>query len=130
MQENRSFDHYFGKLRGVRGFGDPHPVTLPSGESVWHQSDGTKEVLPFHPTADDLGMQFLEGLPHSSARQPGPLQRRPRHVRPAARGRSPRRPPGSPASPPPAVRRGRPGRRSAPAAARPWRTRPPAAPPR
>ena len=22
MQENRSFDHYFGGLRGVRGFGD------------------------------------------------------------------------------------------------------------
>ena len=22
MQENRSFDHYFGTLRGVRGFGD------------------------------------------------------------------------------------------------------------
>jgi phospholipase C len=34
MQENRSFDHYFGALRGVRGFGDPHPVTLPSGKSV------------------------------------------------------------------------------------------------
>ncbi|MFI9545152.1 phosphocholine-specific phospholipase C [Streptomyces sp. NPDC052016] len=65
MQENRSFDHYFGKLRGVRGFGDPHPVTLAGGRSVWHQSDGATEVLPFHPTADDLGMQFLEGLPHS-----------------------------------------------------------------
>ena len=22
MQENRSFDHYFGTMRGVRGFGD------------------------------------------------------------------------------------------------------------
>ncbi|MFJ6726507.1 phosphocholine-specific phospholipase C [Streptomyces sp. NPDC091281] len=65
MQENRSFDHYFGTLRGVRGFGDPHPVTLPSGKPVWHQSDGAKDLLPFHPTADDLGMQFLEGLPHS-----------------------------------------------------------------
>ena len=32
MQENRSFDHYFGTLRGVRGFADPHPVTLPSGQ--------------------------------------------------------------------------------------------------
>jgi len=30
-QENRAFDHYFGVMRGVRGFGDPHPVTLPSG---------------------------------------------------------------------------------------------------
>ncbi|WAU83887.1 phospholipase C, phosphocholine-specific [Streptomyces sp. Qhu-G9] len=65
MQENRSFDHYFGALRGVRGFGDPHPVTLDNGKSVWHQSDGTKDLLPFHPEADDLGMQFLEGLPHS-----------------------------------------------------------------
>ena len=37
MQENRSFDHYLGALRGVRGFGDPHPVQLPSGKSVWHQ---------------------------------------------------------------------------------------------
>jgi phospholipase C len=64
MQENRSFDHYFGKLRGVRGFGDPHPVRLDSGKSVWHQRDGGREVLPFHPDADDLGMQFLEGLPH------------------------------------------------------------------
>src|SRR5437763_4789968 len=33
MQENRSFDHYFGVLRGVRGFGDPRPVTLPSGKA-------------------------------------------------------------------------------------------------
>ncbi|CAL9385085.1 Non-hemolytic phospholipase C [Streptomyces sp. enrichment culture] len=64
MQENRSFDHYFGKLRGVRGFGDPHPVTLDSGKPVWHQPNGGKDVLPFHPDADDLGMQFLEGLPH------------------------------------------------------------------
>jgi phospholipase C len=64
MQENRSFDHYFGTLRGVRGFGDPHPVVLPSGKSVWHQSDGAKDVLPFHPDAADLGLQFLEDLPH------------------------------------------------------------------
>ena len=65
MQENRSFEHYLGSLRGVRGFGDPHPVQLPSGRSVWHQSDGARDVLPFHPTADDLGAAFLEGLPHS-----------------------------------------------------------------
>src|SRR5919198_5758067 len=64
MQENRSFDHYFGMLRGVRGFGDPHPVVLPSGKTVWHQSDGTKDVLPFHPTADELGLSFLQDLAH------------------------------------------------------------------
>ena len=26
MQENRSFDHYYGRLRGVRGYGDAHPL--------------------------------------------------------------------------------------------------------
>ena len=64
MQENRSFDHYFGTMRGVRGFGDPRPATLPGGKSVWHQPSGAGEVLPFHPTAPNLGLQFLEGTPH------------------------------------------------------------------
>ncbi|PSJ28378.1 phospholipase C, phosphocholine-specific [Streptosporangium nondiastaticum] len=64
MQENRSFDHYFGTLKGVRGFGDPRPVSLPSGKPVWYQSDGSKEVLPYHPDAENLGMQFIAGLNH------------------------------------------------------------------
>ncbi|MHB9854924.1 phosphocholine-specific phospholipase C [Streptomyces krungchingensis] len=64
MQENRSFDHYFGSLRGVRGFGDPRPATTSGGKSVWHQSDGTKDVLPFRPEADDLGLAFIQDLPH------------------------------------------------------------------
>jgi phospholipase C len=37
MQENRSFDHYFGSLKGVRGFGDRSTITLPGGRSVWRQ---------------------------------------------------------------------------------------------
>ena len=64
MQENRSFDHYFGTLRGVRGFGDPRAVRLPSGAPVWRQPVGEGHVLPFHPDAPDLGLQFLEDLPH------------------------------------------------------------------
>ncbi|MGH9521794.1 MAG: phosphocholine-specific phospholipase C, partial [Terriglobales bacterium] len=67
MQENRSFDHYFGTLRGVRGFGDPRAVTLPSGKSVWHQpyaSNPDGYVLPFHPGAPNLGLQFLQDLAH------------------------------------------------------------------
>ncbi|GAB1640601.1 phosphocholine-specific phospholipase C [Krasilnikovia sp. MM14-A1259] len=65
MQENRSFDHYFGTLRGVRGFADPHPVRLPSGKSVWHQPtlDGG-ELLPFRPDVPDLGQTFLPDPPH------------------------------------------------------------------
>ena len=33
MQENRSFDHYFGTLRGVRGFGRPPPGPAPGRKS-------------------------------------------------------------------------------------------------
>src|SRR5919204_6721611 len=65
MQENRAFDHYFGTLRGVRGFGDPHPVKLPTGKSVWHQPNGSGVVLPFHPTADDFGSSFLVDTAHN-----------------------------------------------------------------
>jgi phospholipase C len=64
MQENRSFDHLFGTLRGVRGFGDPHPAVLPSGKTVWHQEADGQETLPFRPDHDDLGMAFIQDLPH------------------------------------------------------------------
>jgi phospholipase C len=37
MQENRSFDHYFGTLPGVAGFSDPAAITLPGGQPVWYQ---------------------------------------------------------------------------------------------
>lgn len=40
MQENRGFDHYFGSLSGVRGFGDRSTITLPGGQSVWQQPSG------------------------------------------------------------------------------------------
>ena len=64
MQENRSFDHYFGTLQGVRGFADPRVMRFPSGQPVWYQPDGASYVLPFHPTAPDLGLQFIEDLAH------------------------------------------------------------------
>ena len=37
MQENRSFDHYFGSLKGVQGFGDKATIMLPGGLPVWQQ---------------------------------------------------------------------------------------------
>ncbi|WP_404713662.1 alkaline phosphatase family protein [Sphingomonas sp. MMS24-J13] len=51
MQENRSFDHYFGTMPGVTGFSDPDALMLPSGLNVFHQptdrhADGF--LLPFH----------------------------------------------------------------------------------
>src|SRR5215475_13527806 len=39
MQENRSFDHYFGTMAGVRGFDDANAIILPNGKSVFHQPD-------------------------------------------------------------------------------------------
>jgi phospholipase C len=43
MQENRSFDHYFGTLRGVRGFGDRRE------RKAFAQPDGAGGVVyPFH----------------------------------------------------------------------------------
>jgi phospholipase C len=68
-QENRSFDHYFGVMRGVRGFGDPHPITLPSGRPVWYQADGATVVPPFRPAvpppADNLALTNIEDLDHN-----------------------------------------------------------------
>src|ERR1700742_2875606 len=41
MQENRSFDHMFGSLRGVRGFNDPRAMRLANGNSVFVQTDAS-----------------------------------------------------------------------------------------
>eukprot|EP01036_Dinobryon_divergens_P045912 gene45912-61369_t len=64
MQENRSFDHYFGTLKGVRGFGDPRVVKLPSGKPAWYQPNGGTELLPFRPPVQNLGLTFLPDPPH------------------------------------------------------------------
>lgn len=47
MQENRSFDHYFGSLRGVRGFADPRPAELPDGRSIWQQPPASVKTVHF-----------------------------------------------------------------------------------
>jgi phospholipase C len=66
MQENRAFDHYFGTLRGVRGFSDPRAVTLPSGKLVWHQptADG-RTISPFPLDSAKTAAQWLPSLDHS-----------------------------------------------------------------
>jgi phospholipase C len=65
MQENRSFDHYFGTLRGVRGFGDRHTVPLPGGRDVWAQSNGVRELPPFHLDTKTTNALKVPGTPHS-----------------------------------------------------------------
>ncbi|MDN4588847.1 phospholipase C, phosphocholine-specific [Xenophilus aerolatus] len=66
MQENRSFDNYFGTLRGVRGFGDRFTIPLPQGLSVWQQGDANgKPVLPYHLDGSKGNAQRVSGTPHS-----------------------------------------------------------------
>lgn len=64
MQENRSFDHYFGAMRGVRGLGDPRPIPLESGKPVWYQSDGGTEIPPYHLDSKTTSALRVPGTPH------------------------------------------------------------------
>jgi phospholipase C len=85
MQENRSFDHYFGSLKGVRGFGDRSTITLPGGRSVfqqpttapgvpvtttqfpWRLSDAPASAYPagHQPPDSEVGAQGYGGTAHS-----------------------------------------------------------------
>ncbi|HLN02810.1 MAG TPA: phospholipase C, phosphocholine-specific [Bryobacteraceae bacterium] len=66
MQENRSFDHAFGTLHGVRGFNDPRAVTLPDQKPVWLQSNAAGETYaPFRLDLKDTKATWLGSLPHS-----------------------------------------------------------------
>jgi phospholipase C len=47
MQENRSFDHYFGTLRGVRGFGDKQALAYPNGTNIFQQPDTARTDLGY-----------------------------------------------------------------------------------
>ncbi|MDH6574956.1 phospholipase C, phosphocholine-specific [Kitasatospora sp. MAP5-34] len=51
MQENRSFDHYFGTMKGVRGFGDKATIQLGGGNSVFNQPDGSGRQYPWQLSA-------------------------------------------------------------------------------
>lgn len=65
MMENRSFDHYFGTLRGVRGFGDPHPIPAPGGGNVWRQQSDNGILSPFHLDTEKTNALYTPGTPHS-----------------------------------------------------------------
>jgi phospholipase C len=77
MQENRSFDHMFGTLKGVRGFNDPRAKWLPDQDKVWIQKNKKgKAHAPFHLDINKTKITWQGGLPHgwpdqSSARNRG-----------------------------------------------------------
>lgn len=65
MQENRSFDHCYGSLQGVRGFNDPRAVTLPNGNPVWLQTNAAGETYaPFRLDLKGSKATWLGCLPH------------------------------------------------------------------
>ncbi|WP_179402995.1 phosphocholine-specific phospholipase C [Burkholderia guangdongensis] len=59
MQENRSFDHYFGGLRGVRGFDDPRPHVLPNGAPVWQQPPASVFTKNYHSRGLDPSAKYV-----------------------------------------------------------------------
>ena len=65
MQENRSFDHYFGTLKGVRGFGDRITIPLPDGDRVWQQKGILGAIPPYHFDTQTTSAQRVEGTPHT-----------------------------------------------------------------
>ena len=65
-QENRSFDNYFGTLKGVRGFGDRFTIPLSDGRKVWEQYNAQKnKILPYHLDSTLGNAQRVSGTPHS-----------------------------------------------------------------
>lgn len=85
VQENRSFDHCFGSLRGVRGFANRSTITLPGGLPVFQQpttppgSPVTSTQFPWRladappsdypttsqPPSSEVGAQGYGGTSHS-----------------------------------------------------------------
>ncbi len=66
MQENRSFDHCFGTLRGVRGYNDPRAITLANNNPVWVQTNAAGEsYAPFRLNLKDTKATWMGYLPHN-----------------------------------------------------------------
>ena len=65
MQENRSFDHAYGSLRGVRGYNDPRAITLPNGNPVWIQTNEAGDsYAPFRLNIKETKATWMGSLPH------------------------------------------------------------------
>jgi len=66
MQENRSFDHTYGTLKGVRGYNDPRAIELPNHNKVWLQTNEKGETYaPFHLDIKNTKATWMSSLPHS-----------------------------------------------------------------
>ncbi|WP_180027716.1 phosphocholine-specific phospholipase C [Acinetobacter sp. YH16032] len=65
-QENRSFDHYFGSLKGVHGFQDRITIPLPNKRNIWQQIDENGKIIqPYHLDSTQGNAQRVKGTPHT-----------------------------------------------------------------
>ncbi len=64
MQENRSFDHYYGTLGGVRGFNDHPHGSLGNFAQAW-PGGRDKTLLPFHLDSKSGIGECTQDLDHS-----------------------------------------------------------------
>lgn len=70
MQENRSFDHAFGALKGVRGFLDKRAFIKQDGHSVFFQkNEEGKYASPARLDLKNTKSTWMSSLPHSWADQ-------------------------------------------------------------
>jgi len=66
MQENRSFDHAFGALKGVRGFNDPRVLKQVNGNPIWLQTNKAGQTFaPFRLDIKNSKITWMGSLPHS-----------------------------------------------------------------
>lgn len=66
MQENRSFDHTFGTLKGVRGFNNPRVLKQTNGNPLWFQTNKAGQTFaPFRLDIKNSKITWMGSLPHS-----------------------------------------------------------------
>ena len=66
MQENRSFDHAYGTLKGVRGFNDPRVLKQENGNPIWFQTNKQGQTYaPFRLDIKNSKITWMGSLPHS-----------------------------------------------------------------
>ena len=93
MQENRSFDHYFGTLGGVRGFGDPNVrSSRPTAGRSSIQPDTQNPdgyLLPWHLDTKTTSSQAIPSTSHAWTVQHAALNLKVQRRRPGSRPRPP-----------------------------------------
>lgn len=76
MQENRSFDHTFGALKGVRGFLDKRAFKKQDGHSVFFQKNTEgKYAAPARLDIKNTKSTWMSSLPHSWTDQQNALNK-------------------------------------------------------